>query len=163
MGYELIHAHRATIESLAAADVEALGEGMGSWGDVDTFGGYIAGPAWLRGQISNAVVARWTRSPDRWWRRAALVATVSLNKKSGGGTGDPGRTLEVCTRLADDHDDMVEKALSWALRMLVRWDAQSVADFLQFHEDVLAARVKREVTNKLGTGLKNPRKGGRSS
>ncbi|MEE8043302.1 MAG: DNA alkylation repair protein, partial [Pseudomonadales bacterium] len=89
MGYELIHAHRATIESLAAADVEALGEGMGSWGDVDTFGGYIAGPAWLRGQISNAVVARWTRSPDRWWRRAALVATVSLNKKSGGGTGDP--------------------------------------------------------------------------
>lgn len=162
MGYELIHAHRATLESLAAADVEALGKGMGSWADVDTFGGYIAGPAWLRRQISDAVVARWTRTPDRWWRRAALVATVSLNKKSAGGTGNPGRTLDICALLADDHDDMVEKALSWALRMLVRWDSESVADFLQAYEDVLAARVKREVNNKLETGLKNPRKAGRS-
>lgn len=76
--------------------------------------------------------------------------------------GRPGRTLDICALLADDHDDMVEKALSWALRMLVRWDSESVADFLQAYEDVLAARVKREVNNKLETGLKNPRKAGRS-
>ena len=68
------------------------------------------------------------------------------------------RTLEVCRMLAADHDDMVAKALSWALRELVRHDAGAVQAFLAEHEHVLAARVKREVRNKLTTGLKNPRK-----
>jgi 3-methyladenine DNA glycosylase AlkD len=59
--------------------------------------------------------------------------------------------------LADDHDDMVAKALSWALRELVWCDAGAVQGFLAEYEHVLAARVKREVRNKLTTGLKNPR------
>jgi 3-methyladenine DNA glycosylase AlkD len=53
---------------------------------------------------------------------------------------------------------MVVKALSWALRELVVHDPDAVRAFLSEHEDVLAARVKREVRNKLTTGLKNPRR-----
>jgi 3-methyladenine DNA glycosylase AlkD len=53
---------------------------------------------------------------------------------------------------------MVVKAMSWALRALVVHDPQAVRAFLSAHDDVLAARVKREVTNKLTTGLKNPRR-----
>ena len=62
-------------------------------------------------------------------------------------------TDPIAGRLVADHDDMVVKALSWALRTLVAWDA--VRRFLREHTDQLAARVKREVTNKLETGLKN--------
>jgi 3-methyladenine DNA glycosylase AlkD len=58
--------------------------------------------------------------------------------------------------LMADRDDMVVKALSWALRELVVHDAAAVHRFLATHDDVLAARVKREVRNKLETGLKNP-------
>jgi 3-methyladenine DNA glycosylase AlkD len=54
---------------------------------------------------------------------------------------------------------MVYKALSWALRALVVHDPDAVRRFLAEHEDVLAAQVKREVNNKLNTGVKNPRKG----
>ena len=61
-------------------------------------------------------IERWTESPDRWWRRAALVATVPLNVAAQGGTGDATRTLRVCELLVDDRDDMVVKAMSWALR-----------------------------------------------
>jgi 3-methyladenine DNA glycosylase AlkD len=56
---------------------------------------------------------------------------------------------------------MVAKALSWALRELVVHDAKAVQRFLDEHEEVLAARVKREVKNKLRTGLKNPKQIGR--
>jgi len=53
---------------------------------------------------------------------------------------------------------MVVKALSWALRELAKRDPQAVSAFLTEHEAALAARVVREVRNKLTTGRKNPRR-----
>jgi 3-methyladenine DNA glycosylase AlkD len=155
--YELIEKHRAAFQSIGEAQLESLGKGIDSWWSVDSFARTLAGPAWLRGQVSDAVIHRWARSEDLWWRRAALVSTVALNIRSKGGKGDVTRTLEVCQMLVDDQEDMVVKAMSWALRELVVHDAHAVDAFLEEHEDRLAARVKREVRNKLRTGLKNPR------
>jgi 3-methyladenine DNA glycosylase AlkD len=159
--YELIASHRGAFRSLDQAAVEKLGRGINSWWAVDSFARTLAGPAWRDGLVPDALICRWARSEDRWWRRAALVCTVALNVRSRGGRGDVPRTLDVCRMLVEDHDDMVVKALSWALRELVVHDAQAVRDFLDRHEPVLAARVKREVRNKLRTGMKNPRRTGR--
>ena len=112
--------------------------------------------AWRRGQIGDEVIERWAASPNRWWRRAALVSTVALNVRARGGRGDVPRTLAVCELLLDDRDDMVVKAMSWALRAAIQHDRQAIESFLARHEPRLAARVKREVRNKLETGLKNP-------
>jgi 3-methyladenine DNA glycosylase AlkD len=157
VGYEILYYHPGGLDALDVEDVAALGRGLDSWGSVDAFGCYVSGPAWRHGRITDAVVRRWAASPDRWWRRAALVSTVPLNVRSRGGTGDAARTLDIAARLAADRDDMVVKALSWALRELVFWDAAAVRSFLTAHGDVLAARVRREVGNKLDTGHKNPR------
>lgn len=154
--YELIHEHKPTLHSLDAAQLELLGEGMDSWDQVDTFAPYLSGVAWRRGQIGDATVHRWAASPDHWWRRAALVSTVALNIKARGGRGDVPRTLAVCELLVDDRDDMVVKAMSWALRAAIEHDRAAVEAFLATHDARLAARVKREVRNKLETGLKNP-------
>ena len=62
----------------------------------------------------------------------------------------------ICEMLTEDRDDMVVKALSWALRELSKRDPDSVREFLNEHEDDLVRRVSREVNNKLETGLKNP-------
>ncbi len=156
IAYELIRHHPAALEKLGPQELAELGEGMEGWGTVDAFAVYLAGPAWLAGQVPDALIEAWARSNDRWWRRAALVATVVLNAPSHGGRGDTERTLPICERLASDRDDMVVKALSWALRKLSGHDPDAVEAFLAEHEDVLAARVKREVRNKLETGLKNP-------
>jgi 3-methyladenine DNA glycosylase AlkD len=154
--YELAANHRAAFERIGEPEVEEFGQGINSWWSVDSFARTLAGPAWLRGQVSDALIDRWAHSEDRWWRRAALVSTVALNVRSHGGRGDVGRTLGVCRLLVRDHDDMVVKAMSWALRELVMHDADAVGEFLREHGDVLAARVKREVRNKLTTGLKSP-------
>lgn len=157
MGCALVHHHREAAETLRPTIIERLGKGVHSWGDVDVFAGYVAGPAWRMGRLTDSHIERWARSKDRWWRRAALVSTVPLNRKSLGGTGDARRTLAICRLLAGDRDDMVVKGLSWALRELVRHDAKAVRRFLSTHKSDLAARVVREVNNKLSTGLKNPR------
>jgi 3-methyladenine DNA glycosylase AlkD len=155
--YELIRFHRQAFRSLGEAELEALGRGIDSWWSVDSFARTLSGPAWRDGQVPDTLIHKWAGAQDRWWRRAALVSTVALNVRSRGGRGDVPRTLEVCRLLVDDGDDMVVKAMSWALRELIVHDPQAVRDFVAEHEAVLAARVKREVRNKLRTGLKNPR------
>ncbi len=159
VAYELVSYHPAALRSLGAKELEQLGRGLDSWYSVDTFAPLLSGPAWRETQIPNSAIHRWARSKDRWWRRAALVSTVALNNRSRGGRGDAARTLRVCEMLVADHDDMVVKALSWALRMLIVHDSRAVRQFLAKHKDKLAARVLREVNNKLKTGLKNPKHG----
>jgi 3-methyladenine DNA glycosylase AlkD len=156
--YELVCHHRAALHSLGEKELELLGRGISSWGDVDTFACYLAGPAWRQHQVPDELIHSWARSDDRWWRRTALVCTVALNNKARGGSGDTARTLEVCRILIKDRDDMVVKAMSWALRELSRRDPQAVRAFLLEHKGMLAPRVVREVNTKLTTGLKNPRK-----
>lgn len=158
VAYELVRDHEEAYRSVGERELEALGTGIDSWGAVDAFARTLAGPAWRDGQLAGDVIDRWARCDDRWWRRAALVSTVALNVRSRGGTGDVPRTLAVCRLLAGDDDDMVVKALSWALRELVVHDPQAVETFLREHEQALAPRVLREVRNKLITGLKNPKR-----
>jgi 3-methyladenine DNA glycosylase AlkD len=158
VAYELIIEHKDAIRKIGKAELKDLGVGLAHWGDVDAFAGYLAGPAWRLGQIDDNLIHKWARSEDRWWRRVALVCTVALNRPTFGGKGDVPRTLAVCKILADDKDDMVVKAMSWALRELSRHDVDAVMNFLETHKDVLASRVKREVINKITTGLKNPKR-----
>jgi 3-methyladenine DNA glycosylase AlkD len=152
VAYELIAQHRAARAQLDAEMVERLACEMADWGAVDMFGCFIAGPTWRAGHLGDDVVHRWARSPDRWWRRAALVSTTILNARSA--PADAARTLGVAELLVADRDDMVVKAMSWALRELAKRDPQAVVAFLSHQPDV-APRVRREVTHKLQTGRKN--------
>jgi hypothetical protein len=154
----LVGQHPGALAVLGVKELERLGAGFASWGDVDVFGCLVAGRAWRDGAIRDATIHRWARSSDRWWRRAALVATVPLNVRAQGGQGDAKRTLAVCTLLVQDRDDMVIKGLSWALRELAVRDPRAVTAFLTKHGDVLDARVRREVRSKLLTGLKTHRR-----
>jgi len=155
--YELLSYHRPAMGVLDADKLEALGKGINSWWSVDSFARLLSGPAWMAGQVPDEAIFTWARSTDLWWRRAALVSTVAFNMRSHGGKGDAPRTFAVCRMLACDHEDMVVKALSWALRELVWVDHQAVEDFLIEYEACLARRVKREARHKLDSGLKNPK------
>ena len=156
VAYELISQHSPALESLGPDQVLRLGRGLNDWSTVDGFAVYLAGPIWREGRLPDAMVMGWTRSPDRWWRRAALVSTVVLSRH--GGADDVRKAVRTCAALVADRDDMVVKALSWALRELGKKHPEKARRFLADHQRDLAARVIREVENKLTTGLKNPRR-----
>ena len=109
----------------------------------------------MKYQISDTDILHWLETGNRWWRRAAVVSTVGLNLKSRGGTADTDKTLMICERVVHDRDDMMVKALSWALRELSKRDKFSVENFMKKHHTNLAGRVRREVSTKLETGKKN--------
>ena len=160
IAYEVVAAHRAAAASLNERHVAWMAKGLEDWGTVDLFGVTILGPAWREGQVSDTTIDRLARSTDRWRRRLALVATVPLNSRARGASeeGDARRTLRVCRQLLADRDDTVVKALSWALRELAKRDPTAVRVFVDAHAGRVAARVLREVSNKLRTGLKTPRR-----
>lgn len=139
---------------LSRRQLAQLGRGIDNWGAVDAFSVLLAGPAWLAGRLTDEDIRRWTRSPDPWWRRVGVVSTVVLNTPSRGGQGDAPRTLEICELVVGDENRFVQKALSWALRSLSRWDADAVRRFLDEHGNSIPSFVRREVTTKLTTGRK---------
>jgi 3-methyladenine DNA glycosylase AlkD len=157
IAFELLAGHKASFQLVDDKTVEEMSTGLSDWASVDLFGVTILGQAWRAGLVTDRKIHSWARSNDRWKRRLALVATVPLNLRSRGGVGDTRRTLAVCILLLDDRDDMVVKALSWALRQLAMTDPVSVKDFVKANADRLAPRVKREVLNKLTTGRKYPK------
>lgn len=156
VAYELVRFHPGAFAALSPEQVEDFASRLASWYAVDAFGTILSGPLWAKGRVPDAMVDAWSRSEDRWLRRSALVATVGRNATRPA----PEVTFELCLRLVADRDDMVEKAVSWALRYLSQKDRPAVVAFMDRHGGEFCARVRREVRHKLNTGRKAPRRPG---
>lgn len=155
IAYEFIGKDKKALDELTENDIDDLGKNLDNWVSVDCYSAYLVGYAWRENKISNSKIKAYLKSDDFWVRRIAIVATVSLNQKARGGTGDAKRTLQICSIAVNDHEDMINKALSWALRELAKIDKEPVKKFIEQHKDGLHPRVLREVNNKLKTGTKN--------
>ncbi len=154
MAYEYLELNKKTKAELIPQDVEDLNVRMDNWVVTDYYGAFIVGYAWRENIIPMERVKQFMRSDNVWQRRLALAATTALNQNARGGKGDAPRTLEICKMAVDDREDMVVKALSWALRALSMRLRGPVEDFLEEYEARLAKRVIREVWRKLETGRK---------
>jgi len=164
----LLHLHPTALQHIRVRDLQTMGSIVDSWGRVDFFC-EITYTLWRIGRLSDARIRQWALSKNRWWRRSALVTLVMKPPKNTpqrkalikthGGHHDPKRVLPICEMLVTDQDDMVVKAMSWVLRDLSKAHPEAVRDFIKKHKDVLAARVLREVRNKLEYGVKTPKKG----
>ena len=153
VAFDIAWMHKPGFALLNWRELERLGRTMDGWASVDHFARKLSGPAWQRGQISDARVRRWATSSDFWWRRAGLVSTIALNERHLG-QGDAARTLAICELFVDDRADLHVKALSWALRELAIRDPDAVIEYIIDREERLAPRVLREVRNKIETGHK---------
>ena len=130
IAYELIRFHPGALAAVTEREIADFAARAQSWYAVDALGTILTGHLWAKGRLPDSLIEAWSRSPDLWLRRSALVATVGLNALASGGPGDAARTLPICRRLAGDREDMVVKALSWALRVLSQRDRPEVERFM---------------------------------
>lgn len=155
MGYELIGFDKNLLACVTKEDLNLLNHHLDNWASVDAFSIYLYGRAWKLGILSDIDLVNMVQHQSVWQRRVAIVSTIPLNRKGKGSKPDPERTFMICDYIIEDYEDMVVKALSWALRELSKVDASSVVSYLKMHEEVLHKRVLREVNNKIMFGLKN--------
>lgn len=155
IAFEYLQSQKNLYKSLTEEYIESIEKNLDNWVSVDYFGAIVVGCAWRENFVSIEKIKNYLKSDNYWIRRIAIVATVSLNQKARGGLGDSKRTLEICRLVVDDHEEMIIKALSWALRELVKIEKEPVIKFVNEFENRLHKKVLREVKNKLETGLKN--------
>ncbi|MCU4176207.1 DNA alkylation repair protein [Carboxylicivirga sp. N1Y90] len=155
IAFEYLQAEKNVYKSLSEEYIESIEKNLDNWVSVDYFGALVVGRAWRENLVSTEKVKRYLEADNFWMRRIAVVATVSLNQKARGGFGDAKRTLDICRLVVDDHEEMIIKALSWALRELAKIDKAPVITFVDEYKNRLHKRVLREVKKKLEMGLKN--------
>ena len=124
--------HRPAFALLDDDRIEALGRDIADRREADAFARILAGPAWLAGKLSRERVHAWA-ARSGWWPRIALLSTVALNSRSDGGTGDVGRTLDVCRLLVDRPEPAIRDALDRALRSLAKHAPLAAEDFARRH------------------------------
>ena len=97
-----------------------------NWAHCDGLAGWL-----LAGAIRNQPrlieqLAPWTKSKNRWRRRAAVVALLQEAK-----AGRHSESIfEICAMLRDDTDDMVRKGVGWILKEAYPAKPREVAAFL---------------------------------
>lgn len=109
------------------ADVHRwLETACGNWGSVDGLASTVLSP--LLGRYPELVeeVMAWTESENQWVRRGAPVGLVPL-------MDNPDlmdAAYEVATRLQDDKEDLVHKAVGWMLREAGKVDGGRLEAYL---------------------------------
>lgn len=97
-----------------------------SWADHDSLVHYLISPMVAAKTLRAGSVFVWTKSPDRWHRRAACVALIRGARQK--------KLLPQVKRLTKillgDEDDMVQKGLGWLLRETVKYNAPAIIPFL---------------------------------
>ena len=97
-------------------------------------------------------VAEWTTHPDRWVRRAALVATLPWTRQNHPAPADLAvrdRVLGWAAGYAADRDWFIQKAVAWWLRDLSKHDPARTRAFLAAHGATLAPFARREAARHL--------------
>lgn len=103
-----------------------------SWSQVDDFcveGGKVLQPLLLKyPKETLALLKKWNGSNNMWKRRASVVVFTRKVGESGKFTKEG---LELCENLIWDKEDLVQKAVGWALKDMMRGNKQRVLDYVK--------------------------------
>jgi len=109
--------------------LDRMADGFTGWSHVDDFCIAVLQPLLLAHRPETlALLERWSRSPNRWKRRASVVAFVRKVGESGDFTEE---ALRLCENLVGDPEDLVQKGVGWALKDLMRGDRERVLEYVK--------------------------------
>tara|TARA_R110002096_G_scaffold9867_3_gene38562 strand:- start:3034 stop:3741 length:708 start_codon:yes stop_codon:yes gene_type:complete len=104
-------------------------------------------------------VAEWTRSPQMWARRAALVSTLPFARMNNPKETDLAVREEVLTWAASylgDKDWFIQKAVAWWLRDLSKHAPGRTAAFLAEFGDLMKTWARKEASQYLPSTENTP-------
>ena len=132
LGHSAIYVLALSVEELGPEHVQRLdrmGERFTGWSHVDDVCISVLQPLLLAYRAETlALLERWNGSPNRWKKRASVVAFVRKVGESGQFTEE---ALRLCENLVFDREDLVRKGVGWALKDLMRGDREQVLEYVK--------------------------------
>jgi 3-methyladenine DNA glycosylase AlkD len=127
-----------------------IGNYITNWASCDTFCNHAVGTLVETYPKEIGRLKRWTKSDNRWMRRASVVALIVPAKE--------GKFLHAVFELADilllDKDDMVQKGYGWLLKEASRKHQQEVFEFVVKHKRVMPRTALRYAIEKMPQDLR---------
>lgn len=123
---------------------------LDSWAAVDTLAPRSLGPVLDREPWLGDTLRRWTRSGNRWTRRAAAV-TLVLQVRRGKHLG---LAYDIAFALHTDTDDLVQKAAGWILRDSGVTDPARLEGFVRAHGRAMPRTMLRYAIEKFPESLR---------
>ena len=124
---------------------DAWVEFLTNWASIDGFCTNVMSEMVKRFPTLSDRLIMWTRSPNRWRRRASAVSLVTLARR--------GEMLETVFRIADrlmgDRDEMVQKGVGWLIKEASKKHPSEVRDYLLRWRDIASALTLRYASEKL--------------
>lgn len=140
---------RPLIDTFDKAAVEHVGEwletGVRNWAHTDVICGQLIGPCLLRGVVTPPDIARWTRSPSRWKRRAVPVSLLALLPDKA----SIAKMLSWIRPLMTDAERVVHQGTGWFLREAWKAEPATVEAFLLEWKDTAPRLIFQYATEKM--------------
>jgi 3-methyladenine DNA glycosylase AlkD len=132
LGHSAIYVLALSVGELGPQHLERLdrmADRFTGWSHVDDVCISVLQPLLLAYRAETlALLELWNRSPNRWKRRASVVAFVRKIGESGEFTEE---ALRLCENLVDDPEDLVRKGVGWALKDVMRGDRERVLAYVK--------------------------------
>lgn len=122
-------------------------ERVNNWDLVDSSAHKIIGQAILDGVIGEKLLDTLADSKNMWKRRVAIIATMAMI-----GVGQYDATLRIAKKLLSDKEDLMHKAVGWALREVWKKDPKRCEEFLLAHYSRLPRTTLRYAIEKMEEG-----------
>jgi len=121
-----------------------------NWASCDTFCNHTIGDMLMKYPHLIERVKQWTKSNNRWERRAAAVSLIVPTKK--GMFHDD--IVDIATMLLTDSDDMVQKGYGWLLKVTSQVDLKLVFNFVMRNKNKMPRTALRYAIEKMPQELK---------
>ena len=142
---------RLTVEDLEL--VEWILGRANTWAHVDPVAVQIAGPLVDRFPSRASVLDQWVVDENFWLRRAALLAHLLPLRR---GAGDWERFVRYATRMLEDKEFFIRKAIGWVLRETGKVTPQRVVEFLAVNMGQVSGLTLREGVKHLAPEDRDP-------
>ena len=153
LAQELLMAQRKFLKKFDWKIGESWLNDVDNWGHCDILSTQILGFLVLWDKSHLKSLKSYLKKPGRWYRRAGIVSLIQLIRKKEIKAGE---VLSMIDEIKRDKDPMIQKAISWVLREMIRaGEKKEVERYLRQNRKLFASYVIREVNNKLRTGLKS--------
>jgi len=127
---------------------------VSNWGKCDDFCTHAFGEILSQYPEFVSVVKKWTKSKNRWVRRASAVIFIKSNDTYHTGEGSLKDIFYIADQLLLDSDDLVQKGYGWLLKAASFGHQKQVFDYVMKNKDKMPRTALRYAIEKMPVSFK---------